>query len=97
MPLRHIQSDRIEREFGIYRRSTGCNPLMVSRDVLSSYQRRLTRFSVEFLETFDSMPVSPSKIHKCNGVTYEQAEIIENLDSVTLSKFEELSVAYVAG
>lgn len=96
--LREIQSDRIEHEFGIYRRSTGCNSFMVSSDVLSAYQKRLAKFSATFLNSVDSMQSSTTHLsHTCDEIDFDTACVVENLSDTNLTGFEEYSVAYVAG
>jgi hypothetical protein len=96
--LREIQSDKIEHEFGVYRKSTGFNSFMVSSDVLSAFQKRLSRFSCKFLESIDISSMEDSSHgHTCTEITFEDACVIEHLSGVNLTAFEEYAVPYVSG
>ena len=53
-----IQSDRLEREFGIYRQMNGANAFMLVADVLSSFKRQLANFSATYLDTLVVEPSS---------------------------------------
>ena len=94
--LRELQSDRIEGEFSVYRQSTGANAFMQAGDVFTAFKRRLARFSASFLEFVDT-DTSANMSHKCNGIIYEDAQIMEMYADVSLSPTELNACAYVAG
>ena len=90
--LREIQSDKIEHEFGVYRKSTGFNSFMVSSDVLSAFQKRLSRFSCKFLESIAiGSTADSSHSHTCTETTFEDSCAIEQLFSVDLTVVDLLT------
>ena len=92
--LKDMQSDKIESEFGIYRQSTGSNFFMTADDAISCFKKRLTRFSAVVLKQVDSQEPKPQ--HTCKAITCDEAMAIE-ASSITLTKYEEFSLAYVGG
>ena len=96
VPLRHLQSDRIEGEFAVYRQSTGANMFMISSDVFNAFKSRLTKMAAT-LESLDVVCVS-SGSHHCRGMEFEDAAAIEAfIEDATLTSEEEIACAYVAG
>ena len=92
--LRELQSDRIEGEFSVYRQSTGANAFMQAGGVFTASKRRLARFSASFLEVVDT---SANMSHKCNGIIFEGAQIMEMCADVSLSPTELNACAYFVG
>ena len=86
VPLGHIQSDRIENEFSIYRQNTGANIFMTAGNVLAPYKNWLTKFSALELEKIESTPSSVLS-HICVKTTYDDAHAAENVCQVELSMF----------
>ena len=97
VPLRDLQSDRIEGEFSVYRQSTGANAFMAASDVFTAFKSRLTRFAASTLQSLEGTAADTTS-HECKGVQYDDAVAIEKcITDVMLSGEEELSCAYVAG
>ena len=94
--LGQIQSDRIEREFSIYRQMNGSNAFMTVKDVSASFKKRLSTFSVKILDTL-LCDDSPQPSHVCKEISFDEADGIEKVHQVSLTDQEYYAVAYVAG
>ena len=86
--LKDLQSDKIEREFGIYRQSVGANFFMTAGDAVSSFKKRLTRFSAVMLQQVERNDPKPE--HICQVITYDVANAIES-SNVTLTRYNKKS------
>ena len=96
--LGQLQSDRIEWEFSVYRQMTGGNAFMAVKDVSTSFKKRFSVFSAKFLESLHCHESSQAaQSHMCREVSFDEANVMENVHEVPLTNHECNAAAYVAG